>query len=74
MLDFHRKESACVVTIDSEPDRLAPLGPASAVGLRGVSVVAAQCCAGISEMRGVPYVEAQTCANPQSAVCIQGQV
>jgi len=36
--------------------------------------VAAQCCAGISEMRGVPYVEAQTCANPQSAVCIEGQV
>jgi len=62
------------VTIDSEPDRLAPLGPASACrpprGFGGGGAM----LRGISEMRGAPYVEAQTCANPQSAVCIEGQV
>src|SRR5215216_4286993 len=40
---------ACVVVTDSEPDRLAPLPPPAPLGLRGVWVVAARCCAGASE-------------------------
>src|SRR5919201_1588030 len=40
-----RAKRACVVSTDAEPDRLAPLTPASADGLRGVWVVAARCCA-----------------------------
>jgi len=37
---------ACVVVTDSEPERLAPLPRQRPVGLRGVWVVAARCCAG----------------------------
>src|SRR5207245_2721062 len=40
---------ACVVVMDGEPDRLAPLPPPAPVGLRGVWVVAARCCAGTME-------------------------
>src|SRR5438034_1979182 len=41
-----RKPSiACVVITDTEPDRLAPLTPPAPIGLRGVWVVAARCCA-----------------------------
>src|SRR5919198_5581969 len=36
---------ACVVSTDAEPDRLAPLPPPAPMGLRGVWVVAARCCA-----------------------------
>jgi hypothetical protein len=53
---------AWVVITDTEPDRLAPLAPPAPMGLRGVWVVAARCCAG--RMRGVLYVQAQTCAHP----------
>jgi hypothetical protein len=34
-----------VVITDAEPDRLAPLTPPAPMGLRGVWVVAARCCA-----------------------------
>jgi hypothetical protein len=40
---------ACVVITDTEPDRLAPLAPPAPMGLRGVWVVAARCCAGTIE-------------------------
>jgi hypothetical protein len=40
-----RAKRACVVITDAEPDRLAPLTPPAPMGLRGVSVVAARCCA-----------------------------
>jgi Protein of unknown function (DUF3489) len=40
---------ACVVITDTEPDRLAPLAPPAPIGLRGVWVVAARCCAGTIE-------------------------
>src|SRR6266516_4431592 len=40
---------ACVVITDIEPDRLAPLAPPAPMGLRGVWVVAARCCAGTTE-------------------------
>src|SRR5262245_53874443 len=36
---------ACVVITDAEPARLAPLTPLAPIGLRGVWVVAARCCA-----------------------------
>jgi hypothetical protein len=34
-----------MVVTDAGPDRLAPLPPPAPVGLRGVWVVAARCCA-----------------------------
>src|SRR5262249_6581737 len=40
-----RAKRACVVITDAEPDRLAPLTPPAPIGLRGVWVVAARCCA-----------------------------
>jgi hypothetical protein len=40
-----RAKGACVVITDAEPDRLAPLTPPAPIGLRGVWVVAARCCA-----------------------------
>src|SRR5207302_4298222 len=40
-----RAKRACVVITDAEPDRLAPLPPPAPMGLRGVWVVAARCCA-----------------------------
>src|SRR5262249_19101820 len=40
---------ASVVITDSEPDGFAPLPPQGPLGLRGVWVVAARCCAGTSE-------------------------
>src|SRR5262245_2918146 len=40
-----RAKRACVVIADAEPDRLAPLTPPAPIGLRGVGVVAARCCA-----------------------------
>jgi len=40
-----RAKRACVVITDAEPDRLAPLTPPAPMGLRGVWVVAARCCA-----------------------------
>src|SRR6516165_8930183 len=40
-----RAKRACVVIADAEPDRLAPLTPPAPIGLRGVWVVAARCCA-----------------------------
>ena len=40
-----RAKRACVVITDAEPDRLAPLAPPAPMGLRGVWVVAARCCA-----------------------------
>src|SRR5215470_16611463 len=40
-----RAKRACVVITDVEPDRLAPLTPPPPIGLRGVWVVAARCCA-----------------------------
>jgi hypothetical protein len=36
---------ACVVITDYEPERLAPLPPPAALGVRGVCAVAARCCA-----------------------------
>jgi len=53
---------ACVVSRDAEPDRLAPLTPPAPLGLRGVWVMAARCCATL--LREVLYVQAQTCALP----------
>src|SRR5206468_2837518 len=44
-----RAKRACVVITDTEPDRLAPLAPPAPMGLRGVWVVAARCCAGTIE-------------------------
>src|SRR5437660_2650237 len=40
-----RAKRACVVSTDAEPDQLAPLTPPAPMGLRGVWVVAARCCA-----------------------------
>src|SRR5262249_57768399 len=41
-----RAKRACVVITDAEPDRrLAPLPPPAPMGLRGVWMVAARCCA-----------------------------
>src|SRR5262249_15367924 len=40
-----RAKRAGVVIADAEPDRLAPLTPPAPIGLRGVWVVAARCCA-----------------------------
>src|SRR5262249_6411669 len=40
-----RAKRACVVSTHAEPDRLAPLTPPAPLGLRGVWVVAARCCA-----------------------------
>ena len=40
-----RAKRACVVITDAEPARLAPLTPPAPMGLRGVWVVAARCCA-----------------------------
>jgi hypothetical protein len=40
-----RAKRACVVITDAEPDRLAPLAPPAPMGLRGVWVMAARCCA-----------------------------
>src|SRR5215469_8269120 len=40
-----RAKRACVVSTDAEPARLAPLTPPAPMGLRGVWVVAARCCA-----------------------------
>src|SRR6516225_6932069 len=40
-----RANRACVVITDAKPDRLAPLTPPAPMGLRGVWVVAARCCA-----------------------------
>src|SRR5205085_4754620 len=40
-----RAKRACVVITDAEPDRIAPLTPPAPMGLRGVWVVAARCCA-----------------------------
>src|SRR6516225_7318089 len=40
-----RAKRACVVIADAEPDRLAPLTPPAPIGLRGVWVAAARCCA-----------------------------
>jgi hypothetical protein len=40
-----RAKRACVVITDAKPDRLAPLTPPAPMGLRGVWVVAARCCA-----------------------------
>src|SRR5205823_13244106 len=40
---------ASVVVTDSKPDGFAPLPRQRPVGLRGVWVVAARCCAGTSE-------------------------
>src|SRR6516225_815348 len=42
-----RAKRACVVITDAEPDRLAPLTPPAPMGLRGVCVVAARCCASL---------------------------
>ena len=42
-----RAKRACVVITDAEPDRLAPLTPPAPMGLRGVWVVAARCCAAL---------------------------
>src|SRR6266487_1025788 len=44
-----RAKRACVVITDTEPDGLAPLAPPAPMGLRGVWVVAARCCAGTIE-------------------------
>src|SRR6516165_9937738 len=40
-----RRKRACVVRTDAEPARPAPLTPPAPMGLRGVWVVAARCCA-----------------------------
>jgi hypothetical protein len=40
---------ACMVVADTEPDWLAPLPRQRPLGLRGVWVVAARCCAGTIE-------------------------
>jgi hypothetical protein len=40
-----RANRACVVITDAEPARLAPLTPPAPMGLRGVWLVAARCCA-----------------------------
>src|SRR6516165_6848212 len=40
-----RANRACVVITDAKPDRRAPLTPPAPMGLRGVCVVAARCCA-----------------------------
>src|SRR6266487_4661683 len=53
---------ACVVITDTETDGLAPLAPPAPMGLRGVWVMAARCCA--RRVRGVLYVQAQTRAGP----------
>src|SRR6516165_9577664 len=52
-----RAKRACVVITDAEPARLAPLTPPAPMGLRGVWVVAARCCAsppGIMQPRTPP--------------------
>src|ERR671922_1642486 len=52
---------ACVVITDAEPDRLAPLTPPVPMGLRGVWVVAARCCADALE-RSFACPSANLCA------------
>ena len=66
MLDFARKESVCVIT-DTEPDRLSPLAPPAPMGLRGVWVVAARCCANPMLVACVPQAMASIIDNPNGS-------